>query len=241
MLAIQQLSKSFKNEKDTISVLNNITTKIVEGDFVMIMGESGAGKSTFLNCISTLDKPTTGSVYLDAKNILELKNNEIQKLRLEKIGFIFQENHMIETLTVIENVMISRLQIDKDAETRALELLRQLRIEHIAYKMPHQISGGERQRCAIARALMNEPKILFADEPTASLNPMVAAEIMQILRELNIQGQTIVMVTHSIKMASYGTRLLLLSGGAFDVDQPLRELNEQERIDKIVSLVVDIL
>lgn len=241
MLVIQQLSKSFKNEKDTISVLNNITTKIVEGDFVMIMGESGAGKSTFLNCISTLDKPTTGSVYLDAKNILELKNNEIQKLRLEKIGFIFQENHMIETLTVIENVMISRLQIDKDAETRALELLRQLRIEHIAYKMPHQISGGERQRCAIARALMNEPKILFADEPTASLNPMVAAEIMQILRELNIQGQTIVMVTHSIKMASYGTRLLLLSGGAFDVDQPLRELNEQERIDKIVSLVVDIL
>lgn len=241
MLTIQQLSKAFKSEKDTISVLNNITTKIVEGDFVMIMGESGAGKSTFLNCISTLDKPTSGAVLLDGKNILELKNNEIQKLRLEKVGFIFQENHMIETLTVIENVMISRLQIDKDAKSRAMELLQQLRIEHIANKMPHQISGGERQRCAIARALMNEPKILFADEPTASLNPMVAAEIMEILKELNNQGQTIVMVTHSIKMASYGTRLLLLSSGTFGVDQPLQTLNEQERIDKIVSLVVDVL
>lgn len=241
MLTIQQLSKAFKSEKDTISVLNNITTKILEGDFVMIMGESGAGKSTFLNCISTLDKPTSGSVLLDGKNILELKNNEIQKLRLEKVGFIFQENHMIETLTVIENVMISRLQIDKDAKSRAMELLQQLRIEHIANKMPHQISGGERQRCAIARALMNEPKILFADEPTASLNPMVAAEIMDILKELNNQGQTIVMVTHSIKMASYGTRLLLLSSGTFGVDQPLQTLNEQERIDKIVSLVVDVL
>lgn len=241
MLTIQQLSKAFKSEKDTISVLNNITTKIVEGDFVMIMGESGAGKSTFLNCISTLDKPTSGSVLLDGKNILELKNNEIQKLRLEKVGFIFQENHMIETLTVVENVMISRLQIDKDAKSRAMELLQQLRIEHIANKMPHQISGGERQRCAIARALMNEPKILFADEPTASLNPMVAAEIMEILKELNNQGQTIVMVTHSIKMASYGTRLLLLSSGTFGVDQPLQTLNEQERIDKIVSLVVDVL
>jgi putative ABC transport system ATP-binding protein len=241
MLTIQQLSKAFKSEKDTISVLNNITTKIVEGDFVMIMGESGAGKSTFLNCISTLDKPTSGSVLLDGKNILELKNNEIQKLRLEKVGFIFQENHMIETLTVVENVMISRLQIDKDAKSRAMELLQQLRIEHIANKMPHQISGGERQRCAIARALMNEPKILFADEPTASLNPMVAAEIMEILKELNNQGQTIVMVTHSIKMASYGTRLLLLSSGTFGVDQPLQTLNEQERVDKIVSLVVDVL
>lgn len=241
MLTIQQLSKSFKSEKEIISVLNNITTKIVEGDFVMIMGESGAGKSTFLNCISTLDKPTSGSVLLSGKNILELKNNEIQKLRLEKVGFIFQENHMIETLTVVENVMISRLQIDKDAKSRALELLQQLRIEHIANKMPHQISGGERQRCAIARALINEPKILFADEPTASLNPMVAAEIMEILKELNNQGQTIVMVTHSIKMASYGTRLLLLASGTFGVDQPLQNLNEQERIDKIVSLVVDVL
>ena|SRR5690554_269281 len=241
MLTIQQLSKSFKSEKDTISVLNNITTKINKGDFVMIMGESGAGKSTFLNCISTLDKPTSGTVVLDDKNILELKNNEIQKLRLEKLGFIFQENHMIETLTVIENVMISRLQIDKDAKVRATSLLQQLRIEHIANKMPHQISGGERQRCAIARALMNEPKILFADEPTASLNPMVAAEIMEILKDLNNQGQTIVMVTHSIKMASYGTRLLLLSKGTFGVDQPLQKLSEQERVDKIVSLVVDVL
>ncbi len=241
MLTIQQLSKSFKSEKEIISVLNNITTRIIEGDFVMIMGESGAGKSTFLNCISTLDKPTSGSVFLGGKNILELKNNEIQKLRLEKVGFIFQENHMIETLTVVENVMISRLQIDRDAKIRAMELLQQLRIEHIANKMPHQISGGERQRCAIARALMNEPKILFADEPTASLNPMVAAEIMEILKELNNQGQTIVMVTHSIKMASYGTRLLLLSSGTFEVDQSLQNLNEQEKIDKIVSLVVDVI
>lgn len=241
MLIISQLTKAFTSDKDTISVLNNITTTIHEGEFVMIMGESGAGKSTFLNCISSLDKPTAGSVMLDKNDILTLKNNEIQKLRLEKLGFIFQENHMIETLTMLENVMIARLQVNEDAKEKALELFKKLRIEHIIHKMPHQISGGERQRCAIARALINDPKILFADEPTASLNPMVAAEIMDILKQLNNQGQTIVMVTHSIKMASYGTRLLLLSNGTFEIDQPLTQLKQQERIDTIVSFVVDVL
>ena len=241
MLEIRQLSKQFFSNKNTIDVLKEITTTINEGDFVMIMGESGAGKSTFLNCISTLDKPTSGNVSLNGKNILNLKNEETQNIRLHHFGFIFQDNHMIETLTMVENVMISKLQVDADAKEQALAIMERLGIAHIAYNYPHQISGGERQRCAIARALINNPKVLFADEPTASLNPMYAQEIMQILKELNEQGQTIVMVTHSVRMASYGTRLLLLSNGLFGIDQQLNQSNEQDRIDKIVSLAIDIL
>ncbi len=241
MLEIRQLSKQFLSNKNTIDVLNDITTTITEGDFVMIMGESGAGKSTFLNCISTLDKPSSGNVSLNGKDILNLTNEETQNIRLHQFGFIFQENHMIETLTMIENVMISKLQIDANAKEQALEIMEKLGIAHIAYKYPYQISGGERQRCAIARALINNPKVLFADEPTASLNPMYAQEIMLILKRLNRQGQTIVMVTHSVKMASYGTRLLLLANGKFGIDQQLNEKNEQEKIDKIVSVAIDIL
>ncbi len=241
MLTINQLSKSFLNGKESISVLHEISSKIHAGEFVMVMGESGAGKSTFLNCISTLDKPTSGEVLLDGKNLLKYTKNEVQKIRLHDLGFIFQENHMIETLTMIENIMIAKLQIDENAKEDAIDLMKQLRIDHVAYKHPYQISGGERQRCAIARALINKPKVLFADEPTASLNPTVAKEIMEILETLNKQGQTIVMVTHSIKMASYGSRLLLLSGGKFTVDESLINLNEHERVDKIVSLAVDVL
>lgn len=241
MLTITNLTKHFSVNKTVFPVLSEITTTIHDGEFVMIMGESGSGKSTFLNCISTLDKPTSGQVMLDDQDILGLSSEQIQAIRLNAFGFIFQENHMIETLTMIENIMISRLQIDADAKEKALDLMRQLKVDHIADKHPYQISGGERQRCAIARALINNPKVLFADEPTASLNPLYAFEIMSILQDLNQQGQTIVMVTHSIKMASFGTRLLLLSNGNFSVDQDLKNLSSSAKTDKIVELVVDVI
>lgn len=241
MLSIKVLSKKYGTLNHEVFVLENITTQVNTGDFVMIMGESGSGKSTFLNCISTLDKPTSGSVMYQDKNLLDASFEDIQKLRLHDFGFIFQDNHMIDTLTMIENIMIAHVQIEKGAKAKALDLMKQLNIEHIAHKFPHQISGGERQRSAIARALINKPGILFADEPTASLNPQVANEIMDILKELNQQGQTIIMVTHSVKMASYGKRLLLLSGRNFTVDADLSNLDEKQRQEKIVSLAMDIL
>ena len=241
MLSIQQLSKQYGTINHEINVLEDVTTSISAGEFVMIMGESGSGKSTFLNCISTLDKPTSGKVFYQEKNILVANMEQVQQYRLYDFGFIFQENHMIDTLTMIENIMIAHVQLNKKAKDSAFELMNQLGISHIANKYPHQISGGERQRCAIARALINKPGILFADEPTASLNPQVASEIMEILKDLNQKGQTIIMVTHSVKMAAYGKRLLLLSGGNFSVDADLSKVDEQQKQETIVSLAMDIL
>jgi len=241
MLEIIGLSKRYTVNKDTLVVLDKIDCTIFEGDFVMIMGESGSGKSTFLSCISTLDTPTNGKIMFHDMNIAKATTSQKQKLRLSSFGYIFQENHMIDSLTIIENVMIANIQVNRHSKQDAYILFDQLGIRSIANKYPHQISGGERQRAAIARALINKPAILFADEPTASLNPMFAKEIMTILKDLNEQGQTIIMVTHSVKMASYGKRLLLLANGNFSVDENISMLEESQKQDRIVSLALDIL
>ncbi|NLA78356.1 MAG: ABC transporter ATP-binding protein [Erysipelothrix sp.] len=241
MLKTVDLYKSFSGHGETISVLNGISISIEPGEFVMIMGESGSGKTTFLNCISTLDKPTQGDVFLDGKDITKLNQNEIQSVRFNQIGYIFQDNHMIETLTMVENIMIVALQHDKDAKGRALQLMEELKITHIQDKYPHQISGGEKQRCAIARALINNPNVLLADEPTASLHTSSANAIMESLVELNKKGQTIIMATHSINIAAYGGRLLALNNGQFEVDSSLKDLDRQASIDQVANLIKDIL
>lgn len=230
MLDIQKLSKSYKLGKQTIPVLDQVNVTIAQGDFVIIMGESGSGKSTFLNCISSLDKPTEGQVTLKGKSILGLKDKDIENLRLKSFGFIFQDDHLISSLTLMENIAIARLQYDKHAYEKAEGICEQLGILHLRTNYPHQVSGGEKQRAAIARALMNDPDILFADEPTASLNPNTSVEIMNTLQKLNESGQTIVMVTHSRRIASYGKRLLVLTNGSFILDESLE--GHKEGLDR---------
>lgn len=237
MLKINNLSKSYAIEKQVNHVLEDISLEINKGDFVMIMGESGSGKSTFMNTISTLDLPDSGEVFLEGKNILNLKPKEIEALRLQNFGYIFQENHMIDGLTILDNIMISRLQYDKNAKEKALDLMKLLGIEAIESNFPHQVSGGQRQRAAIARAMMNDPMLIFADEPSASLNPKTAETMLQQFRKLNEMGHTIVMVTHSVSVATYGTRLLVLSDRKFVCDQAIVGDTDAQRRECVLGYV----
>lgn len=238
MIKIESLEKKYVVGKRDVPVLSDVNVDVKEGEFVMIMGESGSGKSTFLNCISTLDSPTTGSIYFEGKNLVEAKYKDIEDIRLKSFGFIFQDNHMIDGLSILENVIVSRLQYDKDASVKGIERLENLNIAHLKDNFPNQVSGGEKQRAAIARALINDPKLIFADEPTASLNPKTAEQIMNDLLELNKQGQTIIMVTHSIRIASYGTRLLVLADQNFREDLVIEGEDCEERrlfVEKHIS------
>ena len=240
MLVTQYLSKTYTSGKLVFPVLKDISVSINEKDFVMIMGESGSGKSTFLNCISTLDTPTSGQVLFQGEDIVKASHSRIQTIRMNHVAFVFQENVMIDTLTMIEDVMMASLEHTQDVKEHAKQLMISMRVDHIMDKFPSQVSTGERQRCAIARALMNKPSILFADEPTAALNPQFAKEVMDIFTTLNEQGQTIVMVTHSLKIASYGNRFLLLQEGNFSVDQCLSG-TRKEKQDLLLELARDIL
>lgn len=237
MLAITNLEKKYYVNKKPVPVLEDVSVKIHEGEFVMIMGESGSGKSTFLNCISSLDKPSQGNVSFEGTDLTTSSLKQLEDIRLKSFGFIFQDNHMIDGLTILENVIVSRLQYDADARSRGMALLAQLGIESLADNYPHQVSGGEKQRAAIARALVNEPKLLFADEPTASLNPKTAEQIMADLVALNKAGQTIVMVTHSMRIASYGTRLLVLADQDFKGDFVIEGNTVDERRDFVDATV----
>lgn len=240
MLVISAVSKSYQSGKNIFPVLKNVSVNINDGDFVMIMGESGSGKSTFLNCISSLDRPTSGSVLFRGEDIAKATSKRIQSFRMNDVAFVFQENVMIDTLTMIENVMMASLEHTYDVKERAKRLMVSMKVDHVMDKFPSQVSTGERQRCAIARALMNKPAILFADEPTAALNPQFAKEVMEILAELNSQGQTIIMITHSLRMASYGNRFLLLQEGAFSVDERLSG-NQKEKQARLLELAKDVL
>ena len=237
MLKIENLEKKYVVGKKDVPVLKDVSVEINEGDFVMIMGESGSGKSTFLNCISTLDSPNAGVVSFEGNNLPTGTYREIENIRLHSFVFIFQDIHMIDGLTILENVIVSRLQYDNDAETKGIELLDQLNIAHLKDNYPHQVSGGEKQRAAIARALVNDPKLIFADEPTASLNPKTAEQIMGDLIELNKAGQTIVMVTHSMRIASYGTRLLVLVDQKFIEDTEIEGDSISGRREFVESVV----
>lgn len=237
MIKIEGLEKKYMVGKRPVPVLKDVDVQVNEGEFVMIMGESGSGKSTFLKCISTLAEPTSGVVSFEGHNLAHAKPQTIESIRLRSFGFIFQENHMIDGLTILENVIVSRLQYDVDAHAKGMALLEQLNIAHLRDNFPHQVSGGEKQRAAIARALVNEPKVLFADEPTASLNPKTAEKIMEDLIALNKQGQTIVMVTHSVRIASYGTRLLVLADQTFQEDAFVEGQSKEERREYVERLV----
>lgn len=215
MLKITNLTKQYKVGKTVVPVLKDISLDIKQGEFLMIMGESGSGKSTFLNCVSSLDKPNNGSVVFEGQDLVKASYKVVENFRLKNFGYVFQENHMIDALSILENITVSRLQYDKNAEHKGVKLLKNFNIEHLKNNYPHQVSGGEKQRAAIARAMINEPALIFADEPTASLNPKTAQEIMEDLLRLNKEGQTIVMVTHSMRLAAYGTRLLLLANQNF--------------------------
>ncbi len=240
MIKVEKLNKTYQVGDKKIPVLKDISLTITDNEFSVVMGESGCGKSTFLSCISGLSEITSGQILLDDLSLHDKKNKAMEEIRLKKFGFIFQDNYMIDNLTVLENVCMSRLQYDPNAYELGRSLLASMHIEQLADKYPSQVSGGEKQRAAIARAMINQPDILFADEPTASLDHRSASDIMEIFKHLNEQGQCILMVTHSAQIAAYGTRIMIMEDGVFYQDEPLGK-DRKANVEKIRDMVKDIL
>lgn len=236
MISVKNIVKSYGKGDQKKIILNNINMELKEGDFTIVMGESGSGKTTLLNCLSGLDKVQEGEILFDGKSMKEYKGKKLEELRLHQFGFVFQDNYLIDNLSILENVAITRLQYDANAYEKAEELLTKMHIQELKDKYPSLVSGGEKQRCSIARALVNEPKIIFADEPTAALDRMTADEIMNIFCELNQAGQTILMVTHSPKIAAYGKRMVMIEDGAFVCDEVFENKSYDEKMKIVINL-----
>jgi putative ABC transport system ATP-binding protein len=212
MIIIKNLSKVFKTQGETIKALNNVSLEIKKAEFVAIMGRSGSGKSTLLNILGCMDKASSGSYLLSNNDISQLSDDQLSKIRNERIGFVFQGFHLLPRLSALENVMLplrySNAGVTEVGKKRAQELLHQVGLEERMYHMPNQMSGGQIQRVAIARSLINNPDILLADEPTGNLDSSISDQIMDLLTDLNKSGQTIVMVTHEDDIANYANRTI---------------------------------
>lgn len=217
ILSARQMSKSFAHNGEQVHILSHIDFELYEGDFTVLMGASGSGKSTFLYSLSGMDRATAGQVLYGGKNLVDMREKELAGLRHRDFGFIFQQMHLISNLSLFENIAVSGY-LNKEisageVDQKADELLVKMGIDSVRSHLPSQVSGGEQQRCAIARAVINTPKILFADEPTGALNRHNSIEVLNLLTELNRGGQSILMVTHDLKAALRATRLLYLEDG----------------------------
>lgn len=230
LLEVKDLCKTFSNGSVQQHVLKNLNLEIYKGDFTIIMGSSGSGKSTLLYALSGMDKPTLGKIRYGNDEISQYSNDKLALFRRKHCGFIFQQNYLNDTMSVMDNIMVSGLLVQKDRKAiynRACELLRKVNIGEESYnKYPGQLSGGEAQRVSIVRSVINSPEILFGDEPTGALNSQNTVNVLDVMTELNNQGQSIVMVTHDIKSARRGNRILYLRDGV---------IIDELRLDKYVS------
>ncbi len=217
MIKIEELTKIFRTEAVETTALNGVSLEVKDGEFVAIMGPSGCGKSTLLSILGLLDNPTSGNYYLDGEEVGHLKERVRTNYRKGRIGFVFQSFNLIDELTVEENVDLQLKYLDvpkAERKERVLEILRKVSLSQRAKHYPQQLSGGQQQRVAIARAVVGRPKLILADEPTGNLDSKNSEEVMTLLSQLNAEGTTIVMVTHSQHDATYANRVINLLDGA---------------------------
>lgn len=217
VLSAKKLCKSFAHNGGQIHILSHIDFDLYEGDFTVIMGASGSGKSTLLYALSGMDRATAGEVIYNGKDIVKMKENDLAKLRYTDFGFIFQQMHLVSNLTLFENVAVpgylNKSKPAAEVRKRTEKLLEQMSVSHIKSHLPTQVSGGEQQRCAIARAVINSPRVLFADEPTGALNRKNTTDVLDLLTELNRDGQSVLMVTHDMRAALRADRILYIADG----------------------------
>ncbi len=216
MIRTENLTRIFRTEEVETIALNGVNIEVEDGEFIAIMGPSGCGKSTLLNILGLLDSPTEGKYWLNNEEVGHLKERDRTAYRKGRIGFVFQNFNLIDELTVEENVdlQLKYLGVGKaERKERVLEILRKVKLSHRAKHYPYQLSGGQQQRVAIARAVVGKPSIILADEPTGNLDSKNGMEVMQLLSELNEEGTTIVMVTHSKHDATYASRIINLFDG----------------------------
>lgn len=241
ILKIESIEKYYGNKSSLTKAINNISLQVEKGEFVAIMGASGSGKTTLLNCISTIDKVTSGNIYVAGRNITNLNGKELNKFRREELGFIFQDFNLLDTLTAYENIALA-LSIQgvkpDEIDARIREVARELDIESVLKKYPYEMSGGQKQRVASARAIITEPKLILADEPTGALDSKSSKMLLEKISYLNIKNMaTILMVTHDAFTASYASRVIFIKDGRI-FNELLREgRNRKEFFDDIMDVV----
>lgn len=229
MIKTEKLSMLFTTEEVQTKALNEVTLRVEQGEFVAIMGPSGCGKSTLLNILGTLDSPTSGSYFFEGKQVDKMNENQLTALRKNNLGFIFQSFNLIDELTVYENVELPLVYMGiKTAQRKEKvnKVLEKVNLLHRANHYPQQLSGGQQQRVAIARAVVTDCKLLLADEPTGNLDSVNGVEVMELLSELNRQGTTIIIVTHSQWDATYAHRIIRLLDGQIvseNINRPLEK------------------
>ncbi len=199
-----------------VEALKNVSFRVEEGEYVAIMGESGSGKTTLLNILAALDKPTGGTVLLDGKDLSKIRESNISAFRRDHLGFVFQDFNLLDTFSLEDNIYLPLVLAGKaypEMKQRLTPIAQQLGITDILKKYPYEVSGGQKQRAAVARALITNPRLVLADEPTGALDSKATDELLQLFREINQRGQTILMVTHSVKAASHAGRVLFIKDG----------------------------
>ncbi len=231
MIKVKNISKSYK---DAI-VLNNVSLEINKGDFTAVMGPSGSGKSTLLYSISSMDNPDEGEVIFEGIDVYKLSESELSKFRLNKMGFVFQNSQMLKNLSIFDNIilpgMVAKRESIEVVRARATELMSKMGIEDIKDRDIREVSGGQLQRAAICRAMINSPEILFMDEPTGALNSEAASQVMEILKKLNQEGISIMLVTHDAKMASMAKKVIYIKDGRLAGEIKLS--NEKEALAEL--------
>ena len=238
MLKAVNIKKNFDLDKTKVQILKGIDINIQGGEFVTIMGKSGSGKSTLLNILSTLDTPSEGEVYFKDMKIDNLSDDDSSKLRRESFGFVFQLPKMVKNLSILDNILLPSLQYKKDRKSAieaATNLMQKIGIEGIANKKISQVSGGQLQRAGICRALINNPKILFADEPTGALDSGTTKDVLNLFSTFHKEGKTIVMVTHDINVAATSQRVLFMKDGLLIHDISLGD-DVNENLSKLKAV-----
>lgn len=238
LLEVKDLCKTYVVNKRQNNVLKNVNFSVKGGEMVAVMGPSGSGKSTLLYAVSGMDEATGGSVMFDGKDITKLKDKELSELRLDEMGFIFQQMYMMKNLTILDNIVLPAMESKKTGESkkekieRGEELMRKLSIIEVADNDINEVSGGQLQRACICRSMINKPKVLFADEPTGALNRTASNEVMEELVKLNKEGTTIMMVTHDTKVAAKCQRVLYIVDGNIKGEYEVPQDSELQEKDK---------
>ena len=223
LLEVSGLKKVYKTRfgGNAVEALRNVNFSVNEGEYVAIMGESGSGKTTLLNILAALDKPTAGTVLLDGRDFTKIRESEAATFRRDHLGFVFQEFNLLDTFTLEDNIYLPLVLAGKsydEMRTRLIDIAETLGIRELLKKYPYEVSGGQKQRAAVARALITKPRILLADEPTGALDSRSTDELLKLFGEINASGQTIVMVTHSVRAASCSSRVLFLRDGEISLE-----------------------
>lgn len=240
LLSAVNVCKSFTIGANSVDILSNVNVDFYEGDFTIIMGASGAGKSTLLYALSSMDKINKGKVIYREKEISSLHEKQMATIRSRDFGFVFQQTHLVSNLTLFENIAVAGYIgtefSEKETRKRTEELLEQMHVSNAKYRLPSEVSGGEAQRAAVARAIINKPGIVFADEPTGALNKSNTEEVLNIFSELNKCGQSIIMVTHDLRAALRGNRLIYLEDGKIIGEKEMPVFTQSDAKDREAQL-----